>query len=141
MRGADTAQASLWLAALLFAAAWPASGPAPAKCARPGERAALAGATREVGCAGGAELRGPARLLYGLPIDPNHADADTLETLPGIGPGRAAAIVAAREQRPFASAADLRRVPGIGPLTLARIARFLAVDAGATGGAAAARNR
>ena len=36
--------------------------------------------------AGGPELRGPARLLFGQRFDPNRADATTLQTLPGIGP-------------------------------------------------------
>lgn len=124
---AGAAQAALLLSALLFLAALPAERPAPADCAQPAERSAHAGATQAVSCAGGAPLRGPARLLYGLPIDPNRADAATLEVLPGIGAARAAAIVAERERARYASVAELSRVPGIGPVTLARIAPFLAV--------------
>lgn len=71
---------------------------------------------------------GPARLLFGAALDPNRADATTLEVLPGIGPARAAAIVAARCERTFASVSELRRVPGIGPRTLERIAPALAVS-------------
>jgi competence protein ComEA len=62
---------------------------------------------------------GAARLLFGLPLDLNRADPRDLEVLPGIGPARARAIVAAR---PFCRAADLARVPGIGPATLRRLA-------------------
>jgi competence protein ComEA len=126
---ARSARAALALCAGLFAAALPGSDPEPAACAQPAEvDADAAGHTRAVSCAGGAPLRGPARLLYGLPLDPNAADAASLEVLPGLGPGRAAAIVAERERAPFAGVADLARVPGIGPVTLARIAPFLRVD-------------
>lgn len=82
-------------------------------------------------------LRGPARLLFGLGVDPNRADPRTLEALPGIGPARAAAIVAERERRPFAHAADLERVAGIGPATRRRVAPWLALP----GGAGRERNR
>lgn len=61
---------------------------------------------------------GPARLLWGLPLDLNRENARTLEVLPGIGPTRARAILAAR---PFCRVSDLRRVPGIGPMTLRRL--------------------
>lgn len=71
---------------------------------------------------------GPTRLLFGAALDPNRADAATLEVLPGIGPARAAAIVATRCERPFAAVSDLRRVPGIGPHTLRGIAPSLAVS-------------
>lgn len=125
-RGA--AQAALLLAALLFALALPPDDPARAGCAAPAERAAQAGHTRAVSCAGGAPLRGPARLLFGLRLDPNRADAASLEVLPGIGATRARAIVAARAQRPYREVAELARVPGIGPVTLSRIAPFLEVS-------------
>ncbi len=54
------------------------------------------------------------------PIDINRADADMLDTLPGVGPATAAAIVAERERNgPFLVVDDLERVPGIGPAKLA----------------------
>ena len=50
----------------------------------------------------------------------NRAPARELETLPGVGPATAAAIVAEPERNgPFASFEDLERVPGIGPAKLA----------------------
>jgi len=59
-------------------------------------------------------------------IDPNRASAAELIRLPGIGPALAGRIVADRDQRgAFASAEDLRRVRGIGPKTLDRIRGFL----------------
>jgi len=122
------ARAGLLLSVLLFLTSLPDEAPEQAGCAAPAERTAEAGRTREVSCAGGAALRGPARLLFGQRIDPNRADAETLEVLPGIGPSLAAAIVAGRASRPYASVAELRRVPGIGPVTLARISPLLAVQ-------------
>ena len=56
------------------------------------------------------------------PIDINRATAEALESLPGIGPTTAAAIVDDRTRNgPFASVDDLDRVSGIGPATVARL--------------------
>jgi len=62
------------------------------------------------------------------PIDINTATLEQLDSLPGIGPSKAAAIIAARERRPFRRLADLLRVPGIGRSTLTRLAPFLRFD-------------
>jgi competence protein ComEA len=55
----------------------------------------------------------------------NLASEEELRSLPGIGPKRAAQIVAARERRPFRSAADLRRIRGIGPKGVRRLGPLL----------------
>lgn len=56
------------------------------------------------------------------PIDPNTAELDVLTTLPGIGPALARRILDDRAANgPYLRAADLLRVKGIGPATLARI--------------------
>jgi competence ComEA-like helix-hairpin-helix protein len=56
------------------------------------------------------------------PVDLNRASAADLMRLPGIGPVLAARIVAAREaEGPFSSVDDLRRVAGVGA---AKIERF-----------------
>lgn len=56
------------------------------------------------------------------PININTADRSVLETLPGVGPATAAAIIEDRERNgPFASVDDLDRVPGIGPAKLASL--------------------
>ena len=50
------------------------------------------------------------------PVNLNTATADDLDTLPGVGPATAAAILAYRDQHgPFASLEDLGEVSGIGP--------------------------
>ncbi|MCA9660067.1 MAG: helix-hairpin-helix domain-containing protein [Myxococcales bacterium] len=55
-----------------------------------------------------------------LPINVNEASAEELASLPRIGPVLADRLIAAR---PFASVADLLRVRGIGPKTLAKLQR------------------
>ena len=58
----------------------------------------------------------------GATIDINQADESRLESLPGIGPSLAAAIVEHRErQGPFRSVEDLLDVAGIGPAKLAQL--------------------
>ncbi|MCO4743963.1 MAG: helix-hairpin-helix domain-containing protein [Proteobacteria bacterium] len=56
-------------------------------------------------------------------MDINTATADQLQSLPGIGPTKAAAIVSDRDVNgPFTSCQDLSRVNGIGSATVASIA-------------------
>ncbi len=61
------------------------------------------------------------------PIDVNTATADELQRLPGVGPVTAQAIIAARAAKPFASVNDLDRVKGIGPKTLDKLRPFVVV--------------
>jgi competence protein ComEA len=93
-----------WLtAAALLALALPASAPQPGPCPDP---------------------RGAAGLLCGRLLDLNASSPEALEVLPGIGPARARALVAGR---PFASLADVERVPGIGPVMRKRLRPFVEV--------------
>ena len=60
------------------------------------------------------------------PLDLNSASEAALQTLPGIGPAKARAIVAYREVHgPFASVHALAKVPGIGPALVAKVAAAL----------------
>lgn len=62
------------------------------------------------------------------PVDINDADVALLETLPGIGPATAAAIVQHRETHgPFVSIDELTAVSGIGPAKLARLGELVTV--------------
>jgi len=62
----------------------------------------------------------------GGPVDINHASAEELDTVPGIGPALAQRIVAFRKANgPFARVEDLTRVPGIGPKTLESMREWL----------------
>jgi competence ComEA-like helix-hairpin-helix protein len=56
------------------------------------------------------------------PLDLNRATADQLETLPGIGAVKAAAILAERDSRGgFQSMEELEAVRGIGPSLVAKL--------------------
>ncbi len=71
-------------------------------------------------------------------VNVNEADWPELSQLPGIGPVLAQRIVASRAQDgPFRSVDDLRRVQGIGPITIERlrphVATLLTADSLADG--------
>lgn len=118
------------VASLVCAAAWPERAPTAASCASP-VATGLRGNLVVVACRAeeGGSLAGAARLLFGLPLDLNRADAAALEALPGIGAGRAGAIVRARATAPFCRVGELDRVPGLGTTTVARVTPFVATPA------------
>jgi competence protein ComEA len=62
------------------------------------------------------------------PVDVNRAGPEELETLPGVGPATAAAIIEFREANGgFATVEDLIDVPGIGEAKLAALADLVTV--------------
>jgi competence protein ComEA len=62
------------------------------------------------------------------PIDLNTATAEQLDTLPGVGPATAAAIIEHRERHgPFRAVDDLLDVPGIGDAKLAQLRDLVTV--------------
>lgn len=104
----------------------------------------LAGRARSGGAATGPraaarEGRAPAPLRPAA-LDLDRATASELERLPGIGPVLAARIVADRDARgPFGSPEGLLRVSGVGPRTLARIRSLLATPTPADSGSPIAK--
>lgn len=60
-------------------------------------------------------------------VDINHATEAELDALPGIGPVTAAKIIAARAQQPFASVQELDDRNVVGPSVLARIQDLVTV--------------
>lgn len=77
-----------------------------------------------------ARMRGEDLEALAVPVDLNGAPAEELESLPGIGPTLARAII---EGRPYASVDALRRVPGIGPVRLQAVRARARVAADAAG--------
>jgi len=61
-------------------------------------------------------------------VDLNQASGEQLQTVPGIGPSKAAKILEYRQKRPFRTVEELVRVKGFGRKTLVRLRPFLSVD-------------
>jgi competence protein ComEA len=96
---------------------------------KPGEQPPVAagpGAPGVAGAAGGAA--GPGGSLPGALVDLNTATAEQLDTLPGVGPSTAAAIIAHRDQNgPFTSVDQLLDVRGIGEAKLEQLRDLVSV--------------
>ena len=72
-------------------------------------------------------------LAWAAAVNINTATEPELETLPGIGPSKAAAIIQYRtDHGPFKAVNDLDAVPGIGPSTLANLVPLVTVGDGKT---------
>lgn len=90
---------------------------------RPGSPGPLSGAAAAApppAAMGGAAIAAPG--ASPPPVNLNRASAEELARLPGVSGSLARRIVADRERSgPFASPGAVRRVPGLGPRTLAAI--------------------
>ncbi len=71
------------------------------------------------------EQRAQTPLADGEQIDVNHAPADELRRLPGVGPSMARSIIEERNRGPFRSEKDLERISGVGEVTARRLAPHL----------------
>ena len=106
------------------------TGPLLPEAASPpaGPTRAHAGSPAGPGRAEPAPLPDPGAAPPSEPLDVNRADAAQLARLPGVGPGLAQRIVEERERRGrFDSPEALRYVLGMGPKKLAAIRRFITV--------------
>jgi len=79
-----------------------------------------------------ADLDEQSRIVLNNTINPNDADVASLVRLAGIGPARAEAMVAYREDfvkvnvgRAFENCTDLQKIKGIGPKTSENICEYL----------------
>ena len=81
-----------------------------------GEDIAGGGGTTSAPPAGGGSL-----------VDVNHATAEELDTLPGIGPVTAAKIIDARTQAPFATVDELQSRGVLGPSTFEKLRALVTV--------------
>ena len=78
---------------------------------------------------GAREEKPVARDESAIPVNLNTADQAELETLPGIGPARAAAIIGYRDEHgPFAAVEELTAVSGIGQGILDNLGHLVTVD-------------
>lgn len=132
--GAPRAAAFLAALALVrFAAPPPAEIAACEKLRFDATRAGLTAAVCGSGAGGSSaeQVRGAARLLFGLRLDPHREEPRALEALPGVGPARALAIANEARVRPFCRPEDLERVAGIGPSIRSGLAAW--VETGSRG--------
>ncbi|MCL6515979.1 helix-hairpin-helix domain-containing protein [Alicyclobacillus sp.] len=103
----------------------PRAGDSAGHTPAPGDESFSTAATVQGGAAPAEAVPAPAA---GAKIDLNTADEKTLETLPGIGPTRANAILTWRQQHGrFHTVAELQNVPGIGTVLYGRIEPFVTV--------------
>ena len=95
---------------------------------KPGEQPPVAAGAGVPGGAGAGGAAGSGGAIPGTLVNLNTATAEQLDTLPGVGPTTAAAIIAHRDQHgPFTSVDQLVDVRGIGAAKLAQLRDLVAV--------------
>jgi competence protein ComEA len=81
-----------------------------------------------VGFGRGAVAAGAASAGPGVRVNINSASADELARLPGIGTAKAKAIIDYRNEEPFRTPEDLRKVKGIGDKLFERVKDQITVE-------------
>jgi competence ComEA-like helix-hairpin-helix protein len=90
---------------------------------------------------GGGNPSGAPVALADAAIDLNTATAEDLDRLPGIGPVKAAAILEARRRLGrFAAVDQLRQAKGIGPVTMEKVRPYVRVTSSADAATSATRS-
>jgi hypothetical protein len=80
------------------------------------------------GCEETGAVVGPLLAARGQPLSLSAATRDDLRALPDVGRSMALKLDAARRERPLCGAADLESVPGVGPRKAAKLAAGLVFD-------------
>ena len=90
--------------------------------------------TLVIACAAQAAAQAPGETASSNPgvVNINTATVQQLSLLPGIGPTRAEAIIAARQRRPFRTVQELTRVRGIGRSTFRKLQPYIRVNGDTT---------
>ena len=113
---------------LAFTAGWFLRGGVSSQPLRVETQRRLEGTGALPGLGGEPSAQSPETMAPGK-VNVNTADAQTLQTLPGIGEKRAADIVADREANgPYRYPEDLTRVKGIGEETLAGFLEYITTE-------------
>ena len=66
-------------------------------------------------------------------VDINTASQAELESVPGIGPSKAQAVISFRSRHPFKKVEDIMKVKGIGRKTFLKLKPYLTVSAASSG--------
>ena len=71
---------------------------------------------------------GKLRLIIGQKLDPNRASRDELMLIPSMKREFADIIVEHRHTKPWQTLEELREIPGVGPKTLQKWAKYLEIE-------------